>query len=70
MRLEFAFRDLSGERVEMVAEALVCEDPGLEGVRLGVDFLRGVKGVIERENEDAVLVLGGKGGRRVRVERV
>jgi hypothetical protein len=66
--LEFAFEDVSGERVEVACDVVVSEYKGLEGrVLLGCDFLRGVEGRIDIR--EGVLVLGGLGRRKVRVER-
>ncbi|KAE9381810.1 hypothetical protein N431DRAFT_551838 [Stipitochalara longipes BDJ] len=65
VRLSFALKDLTGERVELVTEGLVSEDKGLEGVRLGCDFLRGCAGWVESGEGGGVLVIGGEVGRKV-----
>jgi hypothetical protein len=70
VKLPFAFRDETGKRVEVVAEVLVGEDKGLEGVRLGCDFLRAWKGVVGSCGGEQWLVLDRLGGGRVRVEGV
>ncbi len=70
VKLPFAFRDETGKRVEVVAEVLVGEDKGLEGVRLGCDFFKAWKGAVGSCGGEQWLVLDGLGGLRVSVERV
>jgi hypothetical protein len=76
VRLEFAFKDVLVERVEVAWDVMVSEYKGLEGrVVLGVDFLAACGGRVERSGDGGeggvgVLVLGGGRGRRVVLERV